>query len=229
MHIETKMLQYIWWCKDCVGSYGTDAASVLFYKRLLKVWFALDNAIFLLQEANVCITVTETGSTMLLFIFVWPEYVFVNSPATSTQLVHLEKTTIPPSCPSPYWVSSVHKQGWILWPYRVPHWLGDGRVGTLPAPKQTVILKETENNSSGNDFTFFPKLTEFVEIRRTSDLFKTSNWLILAIISCLRVSGFFSVSMKGLLWHCSDRKLGSLSSSLIDDHWNRREHSFEET
>lgn len=166
------------------------------------------------------------------FFFFGQSMVFVNSPATSTWCRYLEKkNTIPPSCPCPHWVRSVHKPGRILSTLvsvPVTRW-GNSQHFTFPAPKQTEILKETENNSSGNELISFPRLVQFVEISCTSDLFKTSNWLILAIISCLRVSGFFSVSMKGLLWHCSDRKLGSLSSSLIDDHWNGREQSFEET
>lgn len=106
----------IWWCKEVFCRYGTEPASALFYdKCLLKVWFGLDNAILLLQKANACITVSETDSTMLLFLFFFlPEYGFTNSPATSTQFRHLKKTTIPPSCPRPHWVSTVHKQGWVL-------------------------------------------------------------------------------------------------------------------
>lgn len=79
--------------------------------------FGLGNAIFLLQKENPRITVTETDSTVLLFLslfFFGQSMVFVTSPATSTQLGHLKIATIPPSCPNPHWGSRIHKQGQTL-------------------------------------------------------------------------------------------------------------------
>lgn len=111
-----------WWHKDVFCSYGTDTASALFYdKHFLKVWFGLGNAVFLLQKANACITVTERDSTTLVFLFFLARVWFL---LTVLQLQHdlgtWKKTTILPSCPRPHWVSSFPKQGWIFSPTECP-------------------------------------------------------------------------------------------------------------